>query len=122
MPALPAKQVAAPLMFQGSCNTEVVDVYFEQVLLPALPPGSVIVLVSPVPDDAEAVGSRWLPVAVPAVLFARSQPHRTSLGRLQDPSAPKPLHRHQPLPFHRQYVPMFLLFSIEHKFRGFSKL
>jgi len=34
----------APLAFQGSCNTEVVDVYFAQVLLPALPPGSVIVL------------------------------------------------------------------------------
>ena len=24
-------------MFQGSCNTEVVDTYFEKVLLPALP-------------------------------------------------------------------------------------
>ena len=34
----------APLAFQGSCNTEVVDVYFAQVLRPALPPGSVIVL------------------------------------------------------------------------------
>ena len=34
----------APLVFQGICNTEVVDVYFEQVLLPALPPDSVIVL------------------------------------------------------------------------------
>ena len=34
----------APLVFQGSCNTEVVDAYFEQVLLPELPPGSVIVL------------------------------------------------------------------------------
>jgi len=34
----------APLVFQGSCNTEVVDVYFEQALLPALPPGSMIVL------------------------------------------------------------------------------
>ena len=33
----------APLAFQGSCNTAVVDVYFAQVLLPALPPGSVIV-------------------------------------------------------------------------------
>ena len=31
-------------MFQGRCNTEVVDVYFEKVLLPALSPGSVIVL------------------------------------------------------------------------------
>ena len=33
-----------PLVFQGSCTTEVVDAYFEQVLLPELPAGSVIVL------------------------------------------------------------------------------
>ena len=37
-------KLVAPLVFQGSCNTEGVDVYFEQVLLPELPPGSVIVL------------------------------------------------------------------------------
>ena len=37
-------KLVAPLVFQGSCNTDVVDAYFEQVLLPALPPGSVIVL------------------------------------------------------------------------------
>ncbi len=37
-------KLVAPLVFQGSCNTEVVDVYFAQVLLPVLPPGSVIVL------------------------------------------------------------------------------
>jgi transposase len=37
-------KLVAPFVFQGSCNTEVVDVYFEQVLLPELPPGSVIVL------------------------------------------------------------------------------
>ena len=37
-------KLVAPLGFQGSCNTEVVDAYFEQVLLPELPPGSVIVL------------------------------------------------------------------------------
>ena len=37
-------KLVAPLAYQGSCNTEVVDVYFAQVLLPALPPGSVIVL------------------------------------------------------------------------------
>jgi transposase len=39
-----AGKLVAPLVFQGSCNTEVVDAYFAQVLLPALPPGSVIVL------------------------------------------------------------------------------
>ena len=37
-------KLVAPLVFQGSCNTEVVDTYFAQVLLPTLPPGSVIVL------------------------------------------------------------------------------
>ena len=37
-------KLVAPLVFQGSCNTEVVDAYFEKVLLPVLPPGSVIVL------------------------------------------------------------------------------
>lgn len=37
-------KLVAPLVFQGSCNTEVVDVYFAEVLLPALPPGRVIVL------------------------------------------------------------------------------
>jgi len=37
-------KLVAPLVFQGSCNAHVVDVYFEQMLLPALPPGSVIVL------------------------------------------------------------------------------
>ena len=37
-------KLVAPLVFQGSCNTEVVDAYFDKVLLPALPPGSVIVL------------------------------------------------------------------------------
>ena len=37
-------KLVAPLVFQGSCTTEVVDAYFEQVLLPELPPGSIIVL------------------------------------------------------------------------------
>jgi transposase len=37
-------KLVAPMAFQGSCNTDVVNAYFEHVLLPALPPGSVIVL------------------------------------------------------------------------------
>ena len=37
-------KLVAPFAFQGSGNTEVVEVYLEKVLLPALPPGSVIVL------------------------------------------------------------------------------
>jgi len=37
-------KLVAPLVFPSSCNTEVGDVYFEKVLLPALPVGSVIVL------------------------------------------------------------------------------
>lgn len=37
-------RLIAPMVFQGSCNTEVVNAYFEKVLLPLLPRGSVIVL------------------------------------------------------------------------------
>ena len=37
-------RLVAPFVFEGSCNTEVVDTFFEKVLLPALPKGSVIVL------------------------------------------------------------------------------
>ena len=37
-------KLVAPLVFQGSCTMEVVEAYFENVLLPELPPGSVIVL------------------------------------------------------------------------------
>ena len=37
-------KLVAPLVFQGSCNSVVVDTYFGKVLLPILPPGSVIVL------------------------------------------------------------------------------
>ena len=37
-------KLVAPLTFAGTCNTEVVDAYFAQVLLPELPPCSVIVL------------------------------------------------------------------------------
>ena len=37
-------KLVAPFVFEGSCNRDVVDTYFEKVLLPALPKGSVIVL------------------------------------------------------------------------------
>ncbi|HEY1490450.1 MAG TPA: IS630 family transposase [Verrucomicrobiae bacterium] len=37
-------KLVAPLTFAGTCTTEVVDAYFAAVLLPALPPGSVIIL------------------------------------------------------------------------------
>ena len=37
-------RLVAPFAFEGRCNMEVVDAYFEKVLLPALPKGSVIVL------------------------------------------------------------------------------
>ena len=37
-------RLVAPLTFEGMCNTEVVAAYFAAVLLPVLPPGSVIVL------------------------------------------------------------------------------
>lgn len=37
-------KLVMPLVFEGCCNASVVDAYFEKMLLPALPKGSVIVL------------------------------------------------------------------------------
>lgn len=37
-------KLVAPFVFEGSCNRDVVDTYFEKVLLPALPKASVIIL------------------------------------------------------------------------------
>ena len=34
----------APMLFEGSCTTELIDAYFEKVLLPELPKGSIIIL------------------------------------------------------------------------------
>jgi hypothetical protein len=97
------RRLVSPLVFQGSCNTAVVDVHFEKVLLPALPPGSVIVL-----DNARfhqspttaalvaAAGCRLL--FLPAYSPDRN-PHRTPLVQLQDPPPQRPPHRRQPLPF-----------------------
>jgi transposase len=37
-------RLVAPMVFEGSCNRDVVDTYFEKVLLPAIPKNSIIVL------------------------------------------------------------------------------
>lgn len=37
-------KLIAPMLLEGSCNTDVVNAYFEKMLLPALPKDSVIVL------------------------------------------------------------------------------
>ena len=37
-------KLVAPFIFEGSCNADVVDAYFEKVLLPQIPKGSIIIL------------------------------------------------------------------------------
>lgn len=39
-----SSKLVAPFVFEGSCNSDVVDTYFEKVLLPQIPKGSIIVL------------------------------------------------------------------------------
>ena len=98
-------RLVAPLVFQGSCNTEVVDTYFEKVLLPVLPKGSVIVLDNArfhqSPTTAALVAAAGCELLFPPGLLARPQSHRTPLGQLQDPPPQRPPHRHQPFPFYR---------------------
>ncbi len=37
-------KLIAPMVYEGACSREVIDTYFENVLLPNLPAGSIIVL------------------------------------------------------------------------------
>ena len=94
-----------------------VDVYFEQVLLPDLPVGSVSVLdnarfrQSPTTQRlVEAAGCHLL--FLPAYSSDLNSIEHLSLDRFQDPSVQRPGQRYQPLPFYRQYVPMLLLIAI----------
>jgi hypothetical protein len=57
-------KLIAPLIFGGTCDTALMDAYFRQVLLPALPQGSVIVLDNARFHQAEST-RRWSrPLAV----------------------------------------------------------
>ena len=38
------EEFIAPFNFQGSCNSEVFNAWLEEILLPALPKGSVLVM------------------------------------------------------------------------------
>ncbi len=42
--ALSGKQFFAPMVDQGYCNSKVIEVWLENVLLPALQPGKVIIM------------------------------------------------------------------------------
>ena len=37
-------KLIAPMVFEGACTSALIDVYFEQVLLPELPPGSILII------------------------------------------------------------------------------
>ena len=39
-----AGRLVSPMVFDGHCNSAVVDAYFSEVLLPSIPRGSVIIL------------------------------------------------------------------------------
>ena len=108
-------KLVAPLVFQGSCNTEVVDAYFERVPLPVLEPGSVIVL-----DNARfhqsSATARLVEQAGCRLLFLPAcSPDFNPIDHLRavlKPPAQRLGHRSRPLPFYRQYVPMLLFSAI----------
>jgi transposase len=37
-------RLVAPMVFEGACTSSLIDVYFEQVLLPELPAGSILII------------------------------------------------------------------------------
>jgi hypothetical protein len=80
-------KLVAPLVFQGSCNTERVDTCFEKGLLPARPPGSVIVL-----DNArfhQSPTTQKLVVAAGLLIFFEIRPPQGKGSPDRDVECPK---------------------------------
>lgn len=74
--------MTAPSVYDGAMNGQVFLAYVEQVLVPTLAPGDVVVMdnlpahkAAGVRDAIEAAGGRR-ELALPAALQSRLQPHR----------------------------------------------
>ena len=85
--ALRAEGLTAPAVFDGAINGESFLAYVEQVLVPTLRPGDIVVLdnlsshkVDGVQAAIEAAGAR---AALSAALLARSQPDRAAVRQAQ---------------------------------------
>ena len=109
-------KLVAPAVFQGACDTAMVDAYFEKVLLPVLPSGSVIVLdnarfhQSPTTQKlVEDAGCRllFLPAYSPDL-----NPIEHIWAAVKTRLRQRPFHGHRPVPFYRPNVPMLLLIAI----------
>jgi transposase len=101
-------KLVAPLTFAGTCNTEVVDAYFEHVLLPVLPPGSVIVLDNARFHQSPTTAARVAAAGCALLFLPAYSPDLNPIEHLW--AAVKT--RRQPSPFCRLNLPMLLLIAI----------
>ena len=106
--------MGAAAVLDGAVNREAFDAYVEQLLLPTLRPGQIVILdnlaVHKSPRARTLIEERGVPAALPAPLLARFQSHRTGLrqdqadlargGRadLRSASSPPPGPRSRPSP------------------------
>src|SRR5712672_1094113 len=88
--ALRCDRIEAPCVIDGPINGLSFLAYVEQVLLPTLAPGDIVIMDNrqpqapchPPPDP-----SRRRQTLLPATLLARPQPDRAGLRQAQDPAA-----------------------------------
>ena len=105
--ALRADGLTAPAVFDGAINGEQLPAYVQQVLVPTLKPGDIVILDNLSSHKVEGVrrahrgGRRRDPP--PAALLARPQSHRTDVCQAQGAAAQdrrplrrSPLDRHRP--------------------------
>ena len=95
------------MVLDGPMTGQAFLAYVEQVLIPTLKPGDIVVMdnlpahkIAAVRAAIEAAGCAVLPAAA---LFARHEPDRDGLRQAQDAAAPGPgTHPRRPLATHRR--------------------
>ena len=83
--------LVAPCVFNGAINGELFLAYVEQVLVPTLIGGDIVVMDNlgshKVAGVRKAIEARRRQVALPAILQSRSEPDRAGLCQAQSPPA-----------------------------------
>lgn len=76
------QKLLAPLLFQGTCNTAVFNVWLEQALLPKLQPGTILILDNATFHRAESTRQLVLQAGCRLLFLPPYSPHLSPIEKL----------------------------------------